>query len=61
MCADKRGVWTLVGVVSWGPIDPANGISCMGYSVYAQVDNYLEWIDARMNDSSGLSQKDQRP
>lgn len=49
VCRGRDNVWTLVGVVSWGPVTAF--IDCMGISVYAQVTAYLDWIYS----TSGIS------
>ena len=43
VCRNKDNVWSLAGVVSWGPVLPA--IACMSYNVFAEVTAFSEWIE----------------
>ena len=42
VCRDKRNVWTLAGITSWGPVDAF--VSCKGISVFTEVSAFSQWI-----------------
>ena len=48
MCRDPRGVWSLVGVTSWG-VEVGESSECVGLTVFTEVVGFLEWIEQNID------------